>query len=234
MRIADPGGAMANLTWDWKDEATLLSALAGSGLGDSLEAAWPELVKRKTDSAQRIARYLDLRSRDVVAEIGAGVGIVTALLSEQVKRVISLDVSESFQRVAKVTAKRRNVEFHLISPGDLRPLRDSGVTKVFSEGCFIHLNLFDIHIYARQVFELLPQGGRFAFDVANADRAAMWRERPWLEHLAAYEGDRNAVWQLQAWHSPRTIRDLLADAGFVVDAVYNPDWMYAWLVARKD
>jgi cyclopropane fatty-acyl-phospholipid synthase-like methyltransferase len=224
---------MTNLTWDWEDEAALVSALAGSGLGDSLREAWPELVRRKTESAELIGRYLGLAVDDIVAEIGAGVGLVTAILSERVARVVSLDISDSFQRVARTTGAAQNVEFHLITPGDLGPLRGRGVNKVFSEGCFIHLNLFDIHVYARQIYDLLPSGGRFAFDVSNADRHAMWREKPWLEHLAAYQRDRNAVWQMQAWHSPSTIRSLLSDIGFFVEAVHNPDWMYAWLVARK-
>lgn len=224
---------MTNLTWDWENEAELLVALAGTGLGDSLQRAWPELLRRKTESAEAIARYLRLVPTDVVAEIGAGVGLVTAILSERVARVLSQDVSESFQRIARATAQGENVEFHLTSPGDLTPLFGKGVNKVFSEGCFIHLNLFDIHIYARQVFAFLPQGGLLAFDVTNADRPEMWRTDPWLEHLADYERDRNSVWQRLAWHSPVTVRALLESIGYFVEAIHNPSWHYAWIVARK-
>jgi cyclopropane fatty-acyl-phospholipid synthase-like methyltransferase len=224
---------MANLTWNWSDESTLLKALAGSGIGDSIKEAWPELVRRKTESADNIARYLDLKPDDNVAEIGAGVGLVTAFLSETVHSVHSVDVSESFQHIAKATATNPNVAFYQIEPGDLSPLSGTGVNKIFSEGCFIHLNLFDIAIYARQALGILPNGGKFAFDISNADRPALWKETPWLEHLAAYERDKNSVWQCQAWHSPATIRNLLEDVGFFVEAVYNPGWMYTWLVARK-
>jgi hypothetical protein len=83
------------------------------------------------------------------------------------------------------------------------------------------------------VFSLLLSGGRFTFDISNAARAELWQEQPWREHLAAYERDRNAIWQMQAWHSPRTIISLLKEVGFFIEAVSNPDWMCAWLVTRK-
>ncbi len=120
------GAAMANLTWDWQEEGGLLAALAGSGLGDSIREAWPELVRRETESAGNISRYLQIGSEDVVAKIGAGIGLVTAMLLKQAGCLISLNISESFQRIARATATADNVEFHLISPGDLSPLRARG------------------------------------------------------------------------------------------------------------
>lgn len=63
-----------NLTWEHADEKSLIVALAGQGLGDTLAEAWPKLKQKKAYDAERSLRQLQLVPGDVVAEIGSGVG----------------------------------------------------------------------------------------------------------------------------------------------------------------
>ncbi len=111
-----------NETWNFDNEIALLSALAGSSIGTSLADSWPTLERRKIESAKVIGRYLHVNKDDVLAEIGAGVGLVTHFLSLECRSIISCDISTSYQSIARTVAKNRNVEFKSIVPGDLQAL----------------------------------------------------------------------------------------------------------------
>jgi hypothetical protein len=226
-----------NFTWDWSVESDLLSALAGSGLGGSIKDAWPELVRRKKISVENIRRYLRIEPSDVMAEIGGGMGIVGNLLAPEVTRYVNIDISASFQRIAKATSTANNIEFVLIPPGDLTAVRGKSINKFYSEACFIHLNLYDIYNYATQIFEILPFGGWLAFDFANADCTApspsLTKTTGWIEHFPQYMKDRKAVVQLLCHHSPNSIQRLLTEIGFSVEAIYFPKWEYTFIVSSK-
>jgi hypothetical protein len=224
-----PAGMEGTPDWDRPNENRLVSIL---GLSGPLSDTWPSLTRNKRASALAIAKYVDVQPTDTVAEIGAGSGLITATLSQIARQVHSIDCSFHLQRIAKSIAGSPNVHFHLIDPGDLTKIKDAGVDKIISEGCFILLGLFEIFIYARQAFNILPSGGRLAFDISNADRPNLWDEGPWVSHLAAYERDKSRR-GLQTWHSPSSIKSLLENVGFFVEAIHNPGWMYTWIVARK-
>lgn len=223
-----------NLTWDFDDERELLLALAGNDIvAKTIEAAITEICESKRKSFTRFVQYARLSASDTVAEIGGGFGAVSHYMSTLVRHVFCVDISQTYQAIAKRVATRPNVTFQLTSPGDLSCLRDKGINKICSEACFIHLNLFDIYNYAQQVFDILPKAGLFVFDIANANNPNIWQDRVWKSHYGDYLVDRNCVWQKQVWHDPNTICAMLSHIGFFVESVHAPDWAYSYLVARK-
>jgi cyclopropane fatty-acyl-phospholipid synthase-like methyltransferase len=223
-----------NLTWRATDPSEQLLVVAGTAFGTDLETALEGLREFKQFEASVAAVDLDLAAGDVVAEIGSGYGYWASATSSLVSRVICLDISPDLLELCrKEVAGRGNVECRLIEPGDLSTLRRSGVTKVYAAGVFIHFNLYDIIWYLRQIFEVLPPGGRVMFNIANSDCAGLFQFDQFQLALDWYRDSKLRLFSLMYFNSPVTVVQIAETIGFRLRRTRDPREQYVWFVFEK-
>ncbi len=98
-------------------------------------------------------------SFDDVIELGSGTGKNTAWLAERAKRVVSVDLSEGMQSVARQKVKNPNVEFW---QGDVRrewKFVESNVDLITCSLILEHVE--DLHFVFQQASKALNPGGYF-------------------------------------------------------------------------
>lgn len=66
----------------------------------------------------RMLQALDVRSTDIVLEVGTGSGYVTALLAKLAKHVYSVDIFEDFTSTAKIKLERAGIRNVTLETGD--------------------------------------------------------------------------------------------------------------------
>jgi cyclopropane fatty-acyl-phospholipid synthase-like methyltransferase len=223
-----------NLTWRFKDRISQLRAIAGTAFGTEVDEALVKVREFKNFEASISAQDLALGADDVVAEIGSGYGFWATATAPLVRRILCLDISPDFLDLCRQeVACRPNIECHLIAPGDLSCLRASGVNKVYSAGVFIHFNLYDVVIYLKQIFELLPPGGRVMFNIANADCDTLFEFDQWQLAVQWYWENKTRLFELMQFNSPPTVIKLAERLGFEVMGVREPSKQYVWLLFKK-
>jgi len=100
--------------------------------GVTLLPGAPRVVNMIIDTLQRNAMVPHLNSsHDISLDVGAGVGRWTSLLAEKSKLVISIDISRKLLEIAKLRAKRQNVDSIVATATDL-PLRSMSVDFLLS------------------------------------------------------------------------------------------------------
>jgi 16S rRNA (adenine1518-N6/adenine1519-N6)-dimethyltransferase len=105
--------------------STIIRILKQNGL--SLKRGMGQNLLINRDAALRILQYGDLQSEDGVLEIGPGLGTMTFLLAERVKRVVAVEIDSGFAAYLRRTIDEfrvRNVQvihadFLTLQPGDM-------------------------------------------------------------------------------------------------------------------
>ncbi|MHA1733473.1 MAG: 16S rRNA (adenine(1518)-N(6)/adenine(1519)-N(6))-dimethyltransferase RsmA [Promethearchaeota archaeon] len=135
-----------------------------------------------TNIAGRIVRAAELDpSRDIVIEIGAGLGILTSLLARGAKRVIAYEVDPRFCEILRTEGPQwDNVE---IVEGDFLEAPPLHVSKVVSNVPF--------NISGPLLFKLFRNQPRF-------ESAVLVFQKEFGERLAAGPGDNNFS-RISAW-----------------------------------
>ena len=87
-----------------------------------------------------IVAGLDLVSRDVVADLGCGNGLITERIAAKVDRIVGIDVSEGMIDTARANHARPNCSYHLGDIARLEPFPIEGVTKAYSYGVLQYLS----------------------------------------------------------------------------------------------
>jgi cyclopropane fatty-acyl-phospholipid synthase-like methyltransferase len=223
-----------NLTWSFKDRLVQLKVVGGTAFGSDVDEALVKLREFKNFEASVSARDLDLGAGDVIAEIGSGYGFWATATAPLVRKVICLDISPDLMELCRLeVASRPNVDCHLIAPGDLSCLQSTGVNKVYSAGVFIHFNLYDIVVYLKQIFELLPPGGRLMFNIANADCDTLFDFDQWQLAVEWYRQNKTRLFELMYFNSPTTVTKIAGRIGFELERIRQRDAQYVWLQFSK-
>ena len=86
---------------------------------------------------------LNLKSEDVVADLGCGNGLVTVRIATQVRRIAGIDVSEPLIEAARTVHTHPNCTYHVGDIAKLDSLPIDGVTKAYSYEVLQHLSTED-------------------------------------------------------------------------------------------
>jgi SAM-dependent methyltransferase len=181
--------------------------------------------------------------RDVVLDIGCGVGRLTRVAAERAAHVHALDVSaEMIDRARANLADRDDVTFHVGDGATLRPLEDDSVDVVVSLVVFQHIPDPEItYGYVREILRVLRPGGWAAFQVSDDPVIhAMDHPGPSLARriLARLRGglpggQDDPAWRGSAIERTRLEREI-AQAGGRVERLEGAGTQYCLVLVRAD
>ncbi|MEO6870949.1 MAG: class I SAM-dependent methyltransferase [Chthoniobacterales bacterium] len=154
---------------DYKAVWTELSGTTGSAnwhVGGVDEEKWFETTGIATKEA--LLSSVNIGEKDIVVEIGCGVGRVGQQLAPICQRWIGCDVSPNMVKLAAGRLERfDNVELHEVSGFNLAPLADGSVDVVYSTVVFMHLEEWDRYNYILEAHRVLKPSGRVYIDNVN-------------------------------------------------------------------
>jgi SAM-dependent methyltransferase len=181
------------------------------------------------------------RAGGPVVELGIGTGRIAVPIAVEGIPVIGVDSSEAMLAIARERAELAGVELDL-RLGDLRepPLEGEFPLVIIPFRSLLHMQTDEERRTAlRAVRGLLEPAGRFVFDVFTpapddiADTHGRWVQRePGIFERAEWDEERQTLLlrvrgegaeaELSlAWLTVSEWRELLAEEGFVVDALYG-------------
>ena len=233
MAEVETSGVNDHRNWDYSDPREKLYQLGTWGIHPSdinLIAA------QRHDRADRIAGLLALEKRDVLLDLGSGMGFMAQRLAPRVHTLHCADISEVYLADCRAAvADRANVEFHLIPFADLSALQGKGVSKVLSTLLFIHFNFYDMVYYLQELHKIANPGALVFLDFNDGDRFVLGSASDsFNDHITDYRR-RRGEWQfgcmqMSSW---TLLRNLLPQVGFETLAVYPGRSAFTELVLRK-
>ncbi len=131
---------------------------------------------------EKIVRIADVRHTDTVVEIGAGIGVLTALLAVRARRVIALEIDRRLVEVLK--AELGSVSNIEIVHGDVLEYDFASVRPEAEEGRVRVVGNVPYHLSSPIVLRLLEYR-------ESVDRAVMMLQREVAERLAASPGTKD-------------------------------------------
>ncbi len=207
--------------WEFLRTRHMLSLLIGSYFGPHPEKEIARIKEFKKECALFILQETGINKNDVVLEIGSGNGTISCHIAPKTKELYCCDISRSFLKLAKQECMGiENISFHHIQPGSFSfPfLQDRSVDVVFSHNVFIHLNLFDIYWYLKEISRLIKQGGKLWFDIADAESLDPADNPFFNTAVKIYKGSKGEAWPtLMKWNSKTAVTALAGHFGFKLD-----------------
>jgi len=196
----------------------MFEMLVGKFFGPDPEKMVDRIKGARKKCAEYVVKAIGLTKSDVVLEIGSGCGYMSALIAPLVDKLYCCDVSKSFLRFAKKEcAGISNISFEHVQMYSFRFhfLADRSIDAVFAHNVFIHLSLYDIFWYLKEISRVVKPGGRVWFDIANVETFDLPNNRSFLEMAQHYKGDNIDCWpMLMQWNSPQAIYEIARMFGF--------------------
>ena len=202
------------------DRRAMLVSLIGDRFGEHPEDHLDEIREERSRYAEKFIRLSGIRRSDHVLELGSGCGFGTRALAARACEVIACDISPAYLEFASNECSTLdNVKFLKITSRDLSAIENHSIDVVVSMAVFIHLNLYDIHLYFQEFRRVLKPRGRVAIDFADMNRLFgrvphRGQDEMFLAHAEFYRNDPTALASLVQWNSARGIKGLAKNAGY--------------------
>ncbi len=180
-----------------------------------------------------------LDPRDVVVDIGCGVGRLTRAIAERVARVYALDVSsEMIERARAHHRELHNVKWIVGDGCSLRPLPEASADVCVSHVVFQHIPDPAITLgYVAEIGRVLRPGGWAAFQVSNDPRVHRPRRRRALAWLAGVSGRGPRGQSDPAWLGSAVeledLRAAAAAAGLALERIVGEGTQFCLIRARR-
>ena len=202
--------------WEFSDRERMFDLLAGDFKPDlSFEKRFSEYSVFKFKVASTIIRELGLNKSMTGIEIGAGCGLLSNAISQQVKTLNCVDISQSFLDFAKDNCPtQKNINFIKVNSAQFDFADDNSQDFILSSSVFIHLNLYDIFWHFQEARRVLKREGVFSFEILEADRTSLSEDTKFLQMAGFFKTNPKSVETLFAYHSKVIIDDMELNLGF--------------------
>ena len=158
-----------------------------------------------------LLKNVGIEPKDVVLEIGCGVGRVGKHLAPRCARWIGCDVSPNMLKFAAERLRDLpNVEFIELAGNDLRPIADGSIDVVYSTVVFMHLESWDRYAYVKEAQRVLRPGGKLYVDNLNLCSDAGWASFEIHSQFAPAERPDH----ISVCSTPQELQEYLKRAGF--------------------
>ena len=102
-----------------------------------------------------IATEIELKPKDVVADLGCGNGVITERVAARVAQAVGIDVSEPLLEAARANHAGSNCTYHAGDVAKLGPFPVEGVTKAYSYEVLQHLSTQEARAMLQALVEQL-------------------------------------------------------------------------------
>jgi len=107
----------------------------------------------------------------------------------------------------------RNVGCMHMGYADFSRVHNENVNKIYSPAVFIHFNLWDIVNYLYAIYEILPAGGMFHFNIMEAEKIDLNSNEHFQKNLNKYRHSLSSRY-LVTWNSFQAISNFTEQMGF--------------------
>lgn len=181
---------------------------------------------------------VEVKSNDVVLEIGCGIGRMTRVLAARAREVVAVDVSdEMLARARRLNAELGNVRWMLGDGASLAGVPDQSIHSCVSVVVLQHVPDPQITLgYVRELGRVLAPRGWAALQVSNNPDAhrprVRWRMRLNAVLGRAPKGMRHPAWVGSAVELP-ALRSVAEEAAIDVEKVWGEGSTYCQVLLRK-
>jgi len=211
------------------DIRRMLISLIGHRFGDRPEEHLDEIRAERAGYARKFIQMAGITPTDHVLDLGSGCGFGTAEIARKAGRVIACDISPAYLSFAqRECADLPNLEFRQIVSRELSSIESRSIDAVISMAVFIHLNLYDIHLYFEQFRRVVKPGGKVLIDIADSNGLfpgplslsrlnpfrALHQDQQFLDHAGFYRDDPSSLAGLMQWNSAPAIKAVARQSSF--------------------
>lgn len=173
-----------------------------------------------------IVAGLNLRSSDIVADLGCGNGLITERIAARVARIAGVDVSEGLIESARANHAPPNCTYHLGDLAELESLPVEGVAKAYSNGVLQHLSVDETRVLLGALIDQIGNGMVF-FASGIPDRARIREFYNTPERWAYYERRMaEGTEQIGHWWERDELVGLCREFGLTCTPVEQPGSLY--------
>lgn len=154
--------------WDNLARTKQLAYFAVAGLPFGELPDDKNIEEHGKQTAEIIARKIEIKPGDDVLEVGVGVGRIAGHIARRCKSFTGMDISK---QMIKFAGKRLdavpNIKLIHHPQSDLSLFPDQSFDKVYFQIVLIHLDREDVFHYLRESFRVLKPGGKAWFQFYN-------------------------------------------------------------------
>lgn len=224
------------MSWEFQSEQDMYSQLVGHYYGAKPENKQSEIRSSRYKIAQSVASFLNLKSDNVILDLGSGLGDMAHYLSKKVRHVHCADISQSFLSAAKENCKdNSNISFHHLRSHKLDFLPEQSLDAIYSHAVFIHLNIYDFYLYLKNFSRVLKTRGRIYIDFLSTDGLNFTKSEHFLEHVENYKQHPEALSTFLSFHSEKAILKMARELGyFSLFRWRGPDHTVALVLQKRN
>lgn len=157
--------------WDRQAQDAELAKLAVAGYGDE-----SDLARAAAETLHILDATVGYGKRDLVLEIGCGVGRVGGALAPLCRHWFGADISgEMLKHAAKRLTRFKNITLVELNDVSLQMFPNNGLDLIYCTVVFMHLYEWDRYRYVQEMFRTLRPGGRCYFDNMDITSGPGWQ-----------------------------------------------------------
>ncbi|OGH18281.1 MAG: hypothetical protein A2868_01530 [Candidatus Levybacteria bacterium RIFCSPHIGHO2_01_FULL_40_15b] len=169
----------------------------------------------KEEYTNHIALDKILTSRETIVDWGSGIGRLTEFMSNDFKKAIALDISQTMIEKGKQRLQKENVEFVKFD-GWTVPIQNDSIDIVFAFLVFQHCKSRGmVEASYEEIYRILKKGGIFKVLMTNKERESLSR------------------WWAGVSYSPEEINNIYKPIGFTLKKMEYFDAKRYWLWLQK-